>query len=219
MPRAMPLHDVHELSRRYLAGESVESLRHATGISAPSITKILKRAGVPTRGLSEAMRLRMERMGPAGRRSLAAAAHAATRDSVVSQESAHRRAASRAQSLSKVGAEEVELMTLLRQRGAPCTAQEPVGGYNVDIGVHFGAARVAVEVHRHTNNPLTRPDKTKRIADLIAAGWHVLYIWINPKTQSVGPRCADDAIEYFQSVRDEAVPRAAASIRGDRRTK
>lgn len=184
-----------EIIARYLAGDSELALARAYGVERIAIRRRILNAGIQPRGVSEANRIRMQRLSPNDRSALAAAAHAAVRGKPRTDSELATRARTSQQSGRYIGRYEQDLVALLRVRGLEPIAQHAEGRYNIDIAIH----PIAVEVHTQSAMPLTVPAIRPRIVELLKRGWIVIYVWIDRRSKHpLSPRAADDILALYQ---------------------
>lgn len=213
--RAMKDLPMDVIVARYLAGESEKALADAYGTFPIVIKDRLERAGVPRRGRSEAMFVRMARTSPEERSRLSAAAHDAVRGRVQSQDEIHKRMTGRAITNARagwiIGSGEAVVGDRLRALGLAPVPQFPVDTYNIDLALH----PVAVEVTVNTRNPMgNNTELFPRAVHLGKRGWHVAYIWIT-KRHFLTDAATDQIVALYQSAkRDPTAPRRYWVVRG-----
>lgn len=177
------------LAARYRAGVSVKALAVERGVARAVVRRWLVETGVPVRGRSAAMHVRMAATSPAERARLTAAANEAARGRTASLAERASRAVTIAPRDTWVGMGEGEAAIGLTERGLVVAHQAPVGPYNVDLAV----GRVAIEVHRNTNYPLSLPHIAERVAFLRHEGWAVVYLWCARGARERGRSCVEAA--------------------------
>ena len=214
MPPKPPALDIDNAVRCYLTGKGAQPLAHALGVSDSYLRKRLQAAGVQLRGRAEALRLRLERVGPNGRKALTKKANAALRGKPRDPELSHKLAGIWAHKKqvtgSMMGSFEHELGDMLSNRGLHPIPQQPVLGYNVDLGI----APIAVEVHVGAGHPLSDAIKRKRTKKIIECGWFVLYVWIT-NAHALTEHAADQIITLHQRAkRNPSALRKYGVIRG-----
>lgn len=167
-----------DLGSLYLAGESLEAIAARLHIGQTNLRRKFSAMRIPIRNRHEAFKLRMQKEGPDGRQRLTKAAHDAVRGSTrlpeSSQKSAQTRAVIKQHSQWIRGRFEGQMYDLLKKVGQSPIPQQPVAGYNLDLGLF----PIAVEVHVAANNPLTDKRHRKRIENINKLGWTCIYIWI-----------------------------------------
>lgn len=175
-----------DVASQFTQGASVKSLAVKFGRSRSVINACLADHGIKTRCRSDSMYLRMSKTSFEDRKKLTEKANQAIRakPSSFHKENAEKQAITKAVSLSKVGAGEVEFMNSIKAKGFNPVPQLAVGVYNLDIAV----GNLAVEVHANTGHPHTMPRLLRRIKDLLNCGYNVLYI----KTLYEPSKCATD---------------------------
>lgn len=191
----------------YLRGDSVLLLAALHGVSRTVIARILDDAVTGRRGRSEAMELRMAALTREQRQALTAAANTARREQGATRSELLARAtiAEARGHLAALG--EAELADLLRARGLNPVPQVAVGTHNIDLALE----PVAVEVHRRTGHPLLDDRLVDRAAQLVAAGWSVLYVWCadgvrrGPGQVCFAEQCADEVAEHVTRARQGEV--------------
>lgn len=148
--------DAENLSKRYLAGESLDSIADDIGVNRQTLTRALERYGIEIRTAQWGWNQR-RRGQKAGATEL------------------HRKAQWKQRTLIKEGAGERLLGSWLVEMGFPYTPQLAVGPYNLDLAV----GNIAVEVHMASRQPSSSPGTRKRIEYLLNHDWSVIYIWIS----------------------------------------
>lgn len=173
--------DLDDLTQRHAAGQSVKSMADHFRVSRPVIVRRLTELGLPIRGRSEAMFIRMAEATPEEREALAAAAHAASRRglgpefrTVSRPVAALATADQRERTLSVMQPDELLIADAMAHAGLAFRPQVAVGKYNLD----FALGTVAVEVHSAAVNPARHPRLHGRTVELMERGWSVLYVWL-----------------------------------------
>lgn len=178
MPRKPTPFDLRDFRKRYLSGESLESMATKAHVGQTRLRKIFLKHGVEVRNRSDAMFERMRQLGPEGKRTITENAHAAVRGRKLPKEqverAAHARAIADQSRTHRVGRFEDILMRMLRRRGLRPIPQEAFLGYNLDLGL----IPIAVEVHVSANNPTADRKIRKRIENILEGGRWVIYVWI-----------------------------------------
>lgn len=106
-------------------------------------------------------------------------------------------AALRYQNGTAIGAHEMTLADLIRDRGIDVEQQLPVGPYNLDIAI---GEVLDIEIETARGHPLTKARGRQRRKDLINAGWTILYVWV-PKPSTLDEACADYVVSYLEEIR------------------
>jgi very-short-patch-repair endonuclease len=177
--------DGEQVTRDYLAGDSLVTLSGRYGASGDALRRILSKAGIDTRTRAEAQVLRAAAENPEAKATRYRLSSASLTGRVMSQDSLAARALSNQDTQRLVGRHEPEVCDLLRSVGLQVRPQLAVGRYNLDLAV---GEHLAVEVHtsRHAPNLVNRAATPKRrVNDLTEQGWRLLYLWcpdgINPE--------------------------------------
>lgn len=195
--------DVKDLIRRYLAGESEQSLSIALNVSRPLIRRRLLSAGIRPRGSRAANKLRMGRLSAMQRANLTAAAHAAVRGTHPDRAVMERTALTRQRRCA--GASRIEFQLGHHIRSLGLTPQLAVGPYNCD----FGAFPIAVEVlggHWHTTGR-RRAKYERKIRDLLSLGWSILLVVHDVQRAPITPNTAQHVIAWTNGVRSNPTMR------------
>lgn len=200
---------VEDIARRYLAGESVNALADAYGVSRRVIDRRLDYAGVERRGSTEANRLMMEKRSPEENRRNTDAAHEAVRGRELSWEHKCKTAATRQARRLGVSKAETVLAGWLAERGISTVPQQAIGAYNCDLA----AGPVAVEVfggawHGYDRHAARTPERTRYILD---QGWLLAIVWVDGRRYPLLPAAAD----YLAALVERA--RRDPSLRGQHR--
>ena len=215
MPAPITTLDLDDLIGRYKAGESVKKLASSAGVSRSVIHRYLAAAGVPLRGRSDAMRVRMAQTSPEERARLSAAAHDAVRGMVRTDEDLERRARGKQARESHATDEELTFGRLLQERGLSVVPQQAVGKYNVDLAVD---GTVAVELfggswHQDGRHFARLP---QRLVDLADRGYTTLMVWCTSRYPLNGSLVADEVVAHLERARrDPAVRREYRMVWGD----
>lgn len=194
--RRLPLED--SLVRLYHQGVSIKRLGELNGIDRSAITRRLRDAGVPIRGRSESMYIRMAQTTAKDRQWLTAAANAVQRGVPKTWDDLCTKAIGRQQRLSHVAPAEQMLAKWLRQRGAPITPQLAIGPYNVDIGIH--EPPIAVEIfgggfHGSGKHAIRMHKRTKY---LLNQGWTLIIVWVDGRADPLTEAVADYVVALAQ---------------------
>lgn len=176
-----------------------------TGATIREVNATLVANGRQPRSRSEQQLARMAAASPSERKALAAAAHAAVRGRKASPEELVKRANRRARVVSDY---EVQLSSMLTQRGVQHGTQTPVGPYNCDLSI--GA--VAVEVwggHWHWAGSHIAGCE-ERFRYIMDRGWHILVVAVS-SSSPLTPAVADYVVSYCE--RANADPSAVREYR------
>jgi hypothetical protein len=214
MTAEFPPRQFKNLVRAYLKGEGLEALATRYKVGQTRLRDAFRVVGVQVRNRSDSQRNRWHLLDRKGREALVAAAHAACRGRKVPPGLRKRRmiafALAKAAQGTFVGRFELDLKALLEARGVNPISQQPVEGYNLDLGL----APVAVEVRVSVSHPLSDPKQRKRVKRLRKLGWYSFYVWINAK-HGLTERAADEIITYYElAQRDPAALSECRVIRG-----
>lgn len=202
--------DVDDLVRRYLAGESEQTIATDLGVGRPTIRRRLLAAGVQPRNRSEALAVRMANTPADERKRLASAANTARRGSKASADELARKADTAERTLQKIRNGEIGLASLLSTRGMVPDLQKACGPYNIDIAL----PPVAVEVHVSTTHPMRSARQRERVVYLADRGWRTLYVWLRPGTEAADSG-ADEVVRHVQRAQaDPSSVREYRVIRG-----
>lgn len=200
-----------EIAKRYLAGESENTLADAYGVSRTAIAVRLRHQGITRRTQTEANQLLAEQTPIEEHHRRIKIAQKATRGRKHTM--AHRRhiALSRQRRETLTSPAEHLLAKWLRERGASPILQQAVGPYNVDIGLH----PIAVEILGgawHASKP-THPERTRYILN---QGWHAIFIWSHIRRSPLQEAVADYIIAALDELRSQPSPSGQYRvIRGD----
>jgi len=208
----LSLHDIH---RRYKAGESVKALADKAGCTRFRVNRILDDAGIVRRGSAAANRLMVSKRSSAENTRNTKAAHNAVRGRRQSEQHRCKIAATREQRQLGVSGSERELVSLLSAQGLSVTCQKAVGRYNVDVAID--AARIAVEVfggHWHTCRRHSERFR-KRCDYLLDRGWLPVILWVTGD-YPLGSGAVNYLVALTQAGSgDEAGRRQEHVLRGD----
>lgn len=190
--------DIDHIVQSYNSGEGIENIANRLNTGWGTIAKRLMRAGIKLRSRSESMLTRWRNLDEAGRKALVEPAHIAAKGRIPTKDEIRRRvntAAAGKKFRNKVfsGLFEERVIYWLRRKGIRGIWQQPIEGYNLDIGVE----PIAVEVHVAANHPLTDARLRKRTEKLRNLGWSVLYIWINI-SHPLLKRAVDKVISFYE---------------------
>ena len=202
--------NTNDLIKLYRQGMSIKALSDKFNIARTGITSRLKTAGVPIRGRSEAMYLRMSQASPEERKRLTSFANDALRGSKQPEDGMVKRAKCVQQTGSKIGKNEDVLREWISDLGLDPIPQLAVNRYNIDLAIH----PIAVELLCAAASPIYRTADRKKIKYLTNHGWAVLYIWVG-RDGIFDTRCASYVRSYFDSVkRDPSLIGEYRVIRG-----
>lgn len=183
-----------EIAVRYVAGESVNALADAYGVSRRAIDYRLQAAGVTKRDITAANRLMMARRTPEENAANVQAAHDAVRGTPKTIEHKSKSATTRERLRTHTSKHELELTEALRARGLDVVPQKAVGPYNVDIAT----GTVAVEVfgggwHGYGTHRRRAPERLRYILD---QGWNLVVVWTSEKRYPIGPGASDYIVAF-----------------------
>jgi len=208
--------NVDDITRRYLAGETLNSIAEKLGCCRKPIIRRLLASGVALRSGGEVRKNMWKNItSPVDRARIVSAAHDAIRGKRQSREQRIKTAKTR--EIRQIGKSPGErlLGDLLRARGLTVTHQKAVGVYNVDIAIHEGSIGVEIFGGGWHNSGRHAARFRKRCDHLIDEGWIPVIIWASahfPLEQA--------AVEYLVSLSErvcsgESVWRQEHVIRGD----
>jgi very-short-patch-repair endonuclease len=198
--RRLPL-PVDDISRRYIAGESVNALAEAYLTSRVTITNRLQEIGIPIRSPLEANQLMMSNRSPEEHAKNTRAAHAAATGRKHSFEERCKMAQGRERNQSGISENERLLARMLKERGIATLAQVAVGPYNCD----FAARPVAVEVwggyfHYFGRHLARTPERTRYFLD---CGWSLLIVHVGRYLRRITDDGADYVATYIEQSRSD----------------
>ena len=201
---------IDDIIQSYISGESEQSISFRYSVSRNVIRARIVMAGINPRSRKLASELRMTRMTPEERLANVSKAHAARRGKKSTDEQLENHAKSRRG--HNIGWGETLFVEWLRNRGYNPIHQEPVGKYNIDIGI----APVAVELYIGPHNPCRISRRViERSEYLRNRGWHIIDIWIT-KSHFLSERAADQAVVLAQQLSRNPSPAGQEwVIRGD----
>lgn len=203
---------------RYRAGESVNSLCIEAGVKRFAFTAALQRAGVHTRGQSEAETAKWQQMPADVRSRQVAHAHDAVRGTTTPLVVMQRQAIGRQRKPRTTPVERL-LSQWLIDAGFPITPQKAVSCYNIDIAIDmppiavecFGGGWHASGHHRIIHE--------KRFNYLLDQGWHVIIVWIDARRYPLSMGARDYIIAFAKEAsRDPSMTRQYRVILGDGQT-
>lgn len=188
--------DAKSVVRRYLAGESEQSLALAYSVSRSVIRRQLIGSGITPRNRSDAMFTRMANTSQDERLRLATAAHNAVRGVKRPESELEARARSWQRLEHRTSPLEPQFGEMLSVRGIKTIPQLAVGRYNLDLA----AWPVTIEIHHTPCHPMTANggrlvERTMYLAD---RGWRTLFVWVNPRaTVKFTDLCADEVVSLL----------------------
>jgi len=208
--------NVDDIKRRYLAGETLNSIAKSFNCTRTPIIRRLLASGVVLRSGSEVRNNMWKNItSPADRARIISAAQDAVRGKRQSRE--HRVKIAKTCEIRQIGITRGEqiLSDLLRARGLTVTQQKAVGVYNVDVAIHEGPLAVEIFGGSWHNSGRHAARFRKRCDHLVNEGWIPVIIWATahfPLEQA--------AVEYLVSLSErvcsgESVWRQEHVIRGD----
>lgn len=160
----------------YLGGESEKDLAARYGVSRPVMKRWLDAAGIQRRTLREASLLHQATLSPERRQEKLAAAHAAARGRVHTEEERAKAALTR--ELRGDGGHTSSgteyLCDQLDARGVSYTREKAVGRYNVDVAL--SAYPIAVEV-LGGNWHGAKAIHARRTPYILDRGWNMVFLW------------------------------------------
>ena len=169
--------DVDAIVDRYLAGESVNALAKAFGVSRSAITRRLNESDVIIRGQTQANQLMMSKRTPEQNQKFTQAAH----DSVRGKPHSYERLCRKAQNVQRNFTEfkspyESDLADELTRLGIEFVPQLAVGKYNIDFGI---GDNIALEVYGggwHSSGR-ARARFNERSEYLFNCGYAIIICW------------------------------------------
>lgn len=201
---------VDEISARYLAGESVNSLAKFYNTSRSVITIRLKHAEIELRGQTTANQLRAALTPAEEHIRRAENAHAAIRGVKRTENELIQRAQTRELRPSNVSQAEILLAQWLTERGVSVIPQQAIGKYNVDLGTHPIAVEVFGGGWHFAKNHIERFDY------IFNAGWHVLIVYVSGRLSVLTPGAADYIVSFLQeTTANPTAPREYRMIWGE----
>lgn len=164
--------DEDEIVILYNSGMTKRSIGKRFGCSELVIAKRLSEHGIPKSSTrSDAMRIRLARVGADGRSALSTAAHNAVRGMKRTDADLCKRALGKERAFKLASPAEESLYKLFCDKNIPAVPQKAVSKYNID----FAIGTVAVEISGRA-----RKDKEnfrERVKYLLDAGWTLIVIW------------------------------------------
>lgn len=210
---ALPL-PIDDIVRRYIDGESEQSIAQSFDVSRNVIARRLEKAGVERRSYGGAQRLRYDQASPEDRMRLVEAAHAAKRGRPNSFDALCRAAATRERKQTHISANERIVQHWLSERGVPSILQKAIGPYNADLAV----GSIAVECfgggwHATGHHSTRSPERFRYILD---QGWNVVVIWIDRRYFPLTEAAADYVVSFHEQASGDPPMRGQYRvIRGD----
>lgn len=193
MTSKIELADVDDLIEEYRSGVSVKKLSDKLGVCRQVIGRILAEHDVQLRGRSEAEYVKWSilKLDRAAVKRQCGAAWAAVTGSTVPLERKIKMARTHQRRLTRIGAFEDDIATLLRERGVNFMSQFAVGPYNIDLAVK--ESRLAVEVVSTTAGYAGDARLRKRTEYLFDRGWCVIFVSLRTRPQHADPGFSDIA--------------------------
>ena len=201
MPAKIEIPDAENLARRYLAGESLYKLSREIGIARGPLRDCFKSKGMQIRNCSNAMIIRMNRIGFDGRRKLTRAANIAARGRNVPISEKIKMARTNELRGNGISFIERQLADNLLANGYIVNHQTAVGPYNIDLT--FNITPVAVEIfggyfHMFGRAAARMKKRTKYILD---QGWSLIICWVNGKTYPLTIGGTNEIINFAKMTR------------------
>lgn len=199
--------------QEYLAGATELALSKKYSLDRNSIRLRLEEAGVPIRGISEALRAYHARVTPAERRTKVQPAHEGRRRRPITEEGYERRARTREANPAPMSNHEAQFAAWLSERNVAYVREKAVGRYSVD----FAVGSIAVEIlggnwHSRASKRSRHDRRTPYILD---KGWNILFVWAAsnyPMTSAV----ADYLVAFIDEMsRNPPAVRQYRVVRGD----
>ena len=197
-----------EIVRRYVAGESEQSLALAFGVSRRAVEARLLAAGVERRNAATVARINAAKRTPEENRRIMLAAQAALHGKPQPLSQKIRRAKTRQARQLGVSAMEMLLCEWLTPRLAPipCIPQYAVGPYNVDLAIDTDPP-IAVEIfggkwHGYGKHVARAPERARYLLD---RGWNLIIIWATDgrSMPSLSLAVADYIVAFFEQSRHD----------------
>jgi len=193
-PRPLP-----DVTARYLAGESENSLAVSLGVSRGTIRKRLVDAGVMIRGISEANQLMVGQRSAEENLANTQAAHAAKRGKPNSFKMRCQAAVTREIKQLHTSPSELLVQRWLADRGVEATVQKAIGPYNADLAVH----PIAVEIngggwHAYGRHRKRAAERTRYILN---EGWNLLFVWVDLNRYPLTEAVADYIVSFLEETR------------------
>ncbi len=201
--------DPRYVVRKYTGGVGVQGIAEALGCSPSPVERILRERGVKLRNRSEQQFARMKRASKAEIKNLTAAAHAASRGSVHSQEYREKIAKTREERCLHTSPLEDMIFSDMQARGLSLKRQTAIGRYNAD----FTIDSIAVEIFSGGWHfvPSRRSFEERRINDFLDGGWGVIVLCLDSRRRPYSPAVADYLYSSIEGARSD--PSAAGKYR------
>lgn len=211
MTRKISIPNLDHFLKRYIEGESENSLSKEIGVSRTTFRRRLLENGIEPRGQSAAEKAKWDRMTASERKAQVTAAHNAVRGRKIGFDELCRRAQSHEGSLTyNVSDDEILFGEWLRDYGFDITHNLAVGPYNCDIG----SGPVTVEIWGGGWHP--KDGEVERTKYILDAGYSMLIIDLDQRRFPLTEAC----LPYFVSLynvasRDPSPISKYWMIRGD----
>ena len=170
---------IDEIKKRYLSGESENSIAKSFKVSRTKMRKTFIENNIKTRDNATANRIMMATRTTEENRRNSANAHAAVRGVPQTKEHRHKIAKTREAHPFMVAPSEIILADELRKRNIAVIPQKAIGSYNVDVAIT--ESRIAVEIFGgcwHSFGSHARRFR-KRTDYILNHGYAVVIIWVN----------------------------------------
>src|SRR3990167_3124086 len=208
MAGKIEISNLHDLFRRYQAGEPENKLAREAGISRTTMRRRLLEAGIIPRDISGSMYLRWAEANPKQRQAMLEAAHAATRGIKVPISAKIKHALTVENKLLQASPVELEFAKRLQAYGFKVIPQKAVYIYNLDIAIQ--SPPIAIEIYggrfHSMGNHLLR--HFKRTKYLLNHGWSVIIIWIDALRYPLSLACDDYIIRWADELRRNPTARS-----------
>jgi very-short-patch-repair endonuclease len=193
---SVPIDDV----RRWHLDEdlSVLTISRMLGVSRPSVMTAMAMAGIPSRGRSEADRVRMAHEGVEGRKRLTAAAHDAVRGVPKTAEELASQAIGRS-AKKRLSFLESVFVDAFANAGVDVEPQYPVDRYNIDIAIPAKMLAVEIDPGNWHKTPKKLAIDVPRDALLSGLGWTVVRL-SGPSIRTRNPAIRELADELVGNV-------------------
>ncbi len=209
----------YSVIRRYLAGESENSIANSLNVSRGCIRIFLLKNGVVPRNQSQAESLKWGMLTTAQRGNQTAAAHIAARGRIATIEERARRAITEQTMLNHTVPAEYLLASLLFNKGIETIQQKAVGIYNIDVAIE--TPPIAVEIfggNWHTSKAhfVRHLERSKYLLD---CGWNIVIAWVDAVQYPLDIGCANYIVALVQELRgDPSLSRQYRVILGNGQT-
>lgn len=200
----------------YASGIPEQQIAKDSGCSRCVIARLLTERGIQRRDVSQANTIRMQRMTPAERIALTAAAHDAVRGHPASADSKIKRALTESVVGNHIVPVESDLAVWLRQRGLSVSQQFAVGPYNLDVAIN--APPIAIEIygggwHAYGSHLARHFERVKYLLD---RGWSVVIVWVDGRRYPLRESVCDYLVALTDELRqDPSTPCQYRVILGD----